>query len=91
VNVKNKIPRLLISYDLRKPNDSPDNYKALYAEFKSLGAKQIQDSVWAVRTNLTARDIFARVQIHLHLKDRLLVAYIDGFRSRRGINRISLI
>ena len=44
------MPRMLISYDLRKTNFEEADYEDLYAELETLGAKRIQESLWAVRT-----------------------------------------
>jgi len=38
-------PRLLIAYDLQKPNRTEEEYGELYTALESLGAKRIQESV----------------------------------------------
>ena len=81
--------RLLISYDLRKPNNSEKDYAALYDALDSMRAKRIQESVWVVRTDLDAMDLFAQVESHFYPRDRLLVAHMGGFRNRMGISKIS--
>jgi CRISPR/Cas system-associated endoribonuclease Cas2 len=87
----NSKSRLLIAYDLLKPNYTPDDYKKLYAELDSIGAKRIQDSVWAVRTDADAFDVFDRLQRYIYRTDRLLVIRVNGFRSRGAINKLSRI
>ena len=83
--------RLLISYDLLEPKRTEKDYKALYASLKSLGAKPIQNSVWVVRSDEDAFDVFGELQRYFYPTDRLLVVRIDGFRSRGEINKISRI
>ncbi len=83
--------RLLISYDLLEPRRTEKDYEGLYAELKSLGAKPIQNSVWVVRTDTEAFDVFEQLQRYFYPSDRLLVIRTDGFRSRGEINKISRI
>jgi CRISPR/Cas system-associated endoribonuclease Cas2 len=45
----------IISYDPRKPDD---DCGPLYDALDDMGAKRIQQSVWGVRTNSTADEIF---------------------------------
>jgi hypothetical protein len=80
--------RLLISYDLLEPNRTQANRKSLYAALDSLGAVQIQDSVWAVRTEMSVAYVIANLQGHFGPTDRLLVAKISDFLSRRGIHKV---
>jgi hypothetical protein len=71
--------RYVISYDLRKPNYTERDYEELYAELDALGAKHIQDSVWAVRSESDAAEIYDALWQHMHqAKDRLLVVRADG-------------
>jgi hypothetical protein len=78
--------RYLISYDLRKPDR---DYSPLYDELNSLGAKRIQESVWAVRSTLGPGDIFDKLWPHMeNARDRLLVARVGAFRNASGINRL---
>jgi len=79
--------RYVISYDLRKPDH---DYRPLYDELDELGATHIQDSVWAVRTELTAKQVFDALWEHLHSgKDRLLVVETSksNWTNRNGINK----
>ncbi len=81
--------KYIISYDLRKPER---DYQPLYAELDILGAARIQESVWAVRTRVTAQQIFDVLWRHMHSqKDRLLVAELDGsnnITNKNAFNRL---
>jgi CRISPR/Cas system-associated endoribonuclease Cas2 len=82
--------RYVICYDLRKPNYTEADYDELYSALDSIGAKHIQDSVWAVRLDeWSARDIYNHLWAHMHQpKDRLLVAECDGgFQNIHGITK----
>jgi hypothetical protein len=81
--------RYVISYDLRKPNYTDADYQELYDELDSIGAKHIQDSVWAVRNDASAKDIFNVLWAHMHqVRDRLLVVETtDNFNNINGITK----
>jgi hypothetical protein len=80
--------RFVISYDLRKPRYTEADYDELYTELDSLGAKHIQDSVWAVSSDLSAEKIFDALWQHMHqANDRLLVASTDRFKNINGITK----
>jgi hypothetical protein len=82
------MPRYVISYDLRKPNYTERDYDELYTELNDLGAKHIQDSVWAVSTELSSEQIFDALWQHMHqARDRLLVAETAGFKNINGITK----
>lgn len=83
------MPRYVICYDLRKPNYTEADYEELYAELDSIGARHIQDSVWAVRSEDSCQTIFDSLWQHMHQpKDRLLVVVADyGFNNINGITR----
>ncbi len=79
------MPRMLISYDLRKPNYDEADYEDLYKGLEALGAKRMQESVWAVRTDASPSVVFDRLSTHMHSRDRLLVARVSGHsRTSRG-------
>jgi len=82
--------RLLISYELLEPNRTIANRNSLYAELNSLGAVQIQDSLWVVCTEMSIPHLLANLQGHFSRKDRLLVAKINGsdYLSRSGIHKL---
>jgi len=79
------VARLLISYDLRKPNYDEEDYQALYSALKKMHAKRIQESVWAVQTNANPTSVFDRLSPLMHENDRLLVARIGAFKNFQGI------
>jgi CRISPR associated protein Cas2 len=81
--------KFLVSYDLRKPNYTEQDYENLWDALKGLRAKRIQDSVWGLQTELNAKALIAKLQPHIHARDRLLVANISDWNSIQGINRIA--
>lgn len=80
--------RLLISYDLRGPSHTEANRKALYAKLNSLGAVQIQESVWAIQAEMSVAYLLRELQGHFGPLDRLLIAHSVETLSRRGINKL---
>jgi hypothetical protein len=80
--------RLLISYDLRGAKRTEANRKALYAEFDSLGAIQIQESLWVVSTEMSVTYVTAKLHVYFSPTDRLLVAQLGDYKSRQGINKL---
>jgi CRISPR/Cas system-associated endoribonuclease Cas2 len=79
----------LISYDLRKPDF---DYDDLYAELANIHAKHVQDSVWGVRTNQTATEVFDRLWTKMHnAKDRLFVVTFDKSQPYKSENAITLL
>lgn len=81
--------RLLISYDLRKPDF---DYQPLYDELGLMGAKHIQDSVWAVSTEEDPGDVYGRLWPCMHgERDRLLVANIGAFKAINSIDKLSSV
>ncbi len=91
MNKQKKSHRFLIAYDLLAPNVKEDDYSDLYDALEDMDAQRIQKSVWVVRTELNATQVFGQLQNHIHRYDRLLVTRIGDFMSRRGINKIKLI
>lgn len=76
----------VISYDLRKPDH---NYDPVWGELERLKAKRIQESVWVVKSDKTAKDLFEKLWPHFHNeKDRLVVV---GISSWWGIHLMSEI
>lgn len=82
-----KAPRLLIAYDLRTERE----YKELYSALDSLGAKQIQESVWVVRTAENVVALSLKMQNYIHKNDRLLVVCFSDFDNHEGINDIKIL
>lgn len=77
----------IISYDLRKPDH---DYEPLYDELDSIGAKHIQDSVWAVRTTSNAEAVFDALWEHMHNeKDRLFVVTFDKEENYKAKNSMT--
>ena len=68
----------LITYDLIKPGQ---NYNELYEAIKKLcsgSAWHCLDSVWIVKTNLTAAQICDILKLHIDSNDKLLVVGLSG-------------
>lgn len=69
----------LICYDLRKPDY---DYDPVWAELVSLSAQHIQDTVWAVKSDKSSKELFELLWPHFHNeKDRLLVSSISSWRG----------
>jgi len=83
---EDRMPRFVITYDLRKPDQKEDDYKKLYDELDSLKAKHIQDSVWAVTSTSNADTIFKALRAHMDpARDRLLVvATTEDYKCTGG-------
>ena len=79
--------RLLISYDLVEPRTEA-NRNELYSVLDSLGAVQIQNAVWALRTEKSVLHLLGDLQGYFGPKDRLLVAHAVETLSRRGIRKL---
>ncbi len=80
--------RVLISYDLLEPRHTKANRKELYAELQSLGAVQIQGSVWVASTEMSVTYLTAKLRAYFGPTDLFLVASIDEIKSRQGLNKI---
>lgn len=81
------MPVFLISYDLRKPDF---DYKDLYDELAALGGEHVQDSVWGLRTELSAGKVFDALWQHMHNeKDRLFVVPFDKGENYKAQNAIT--
>jgi hypothetical protein len=59
-----------VSYDLDKPGQ---NYPNLWKELGSLGARRVQDSLWALKSERTASDLAKIIRQHMDSNDRLVV------------------
>jgi hypothetical protein len=86
--MKETMPLLLVSWKIREPNHSEENYKMLYSELASLGAVQVQNSVWTIRTEMGVAYTMAKLRGYFAKADRLLVAEISDILSHEGINLI---
>jgi CRISPR/Cas system-associated endoribonuclease Cas2 len=64
-----------IVYDLDKPGQQ---YEDLWNELDSLGAKRLQDSLFALNSDSTKEEIYKAVHAHMDKNDRLLVVKSGG-------------
>ncbi|WP_420403575.1 CRISPR-associated endonuclease Cas2 [Nisaea sp.] len=62
----------LVSYDLRNESGSQD-YKPLWDELKRLNAHRVQESVWLVNLNNTAKEVTEHFKAYMDGDDRILV------------------
>ena len=75
----------LITYDLSKPGQA---YTDLIKEIKSVanGYWHHLQSVWIIRSNLSAAQIRDRLRLHLDANDELLVAGLNGTWATKGLS-----
>jgi CRISPR-associated endonuclease Cas2 len=78
----------LIAYDLRKPDF---DYADLDSKLEQLGAKRVQESVWMLRSNESAKALQNQLKGSIHKKDRLLVAEVHSWASRKAMTKIKEI
>lgn len=79
----------IISYDLRKPDF---DYKPLYAALDKIGAKHLQDSVWGVRKDNTAEQVWDYLWQFMHNeRDRLFVIPFSKEDDYKSHNAITLL
>jgi len=78
----------LIAYDLRKPEF---DYTGLYSKLEELGAKRVQESVWMLQSTETAKDLRNQLKDYFHKKDRLLVAVVASWSSRKAMTDIKTL
>lgn len=77
----------LVSYDLRKPDY---DYDPLYEALANIEAKHIQDSVWGVRTESSAKVVAEYLWQHMHNeRDRLFVVPFDKASDYHGVNSLT--
>ena len=82
------MPLFFVAYDLDKPGQ---DYQDLWDELESLGAKRVQDSVWALRNNGSATSLRDTLKQHMDTNDRLLVIEEADWSSRRAMTEINKI
>ncbi len=76
-----------ICYDLAQKDE--DYYEDLFKDLKSLGAKRVQESVWALKSDQRTSEIFDALKGNFpDDNDRLLVGNIDGWSSRHSMYNI---
>jgi hypothetical protein len=69
----------VVAYDLREPNDSPQDYERVIAHIKANFVWcHLQKSVWLVETALNASEIRENVRTSLYGSDMLFVARLQG-------------
>lgn len=78
--------RLLVSYELLDPQRREPEQKALYAALDSLGAVQVQDSLWLLHVEMTAGVLLAELQGHFSPRDRVAIIEAEHILSRNGVN-----
>lgn len=82
--------RYLVTYDLDLPG--PQDYDKIIDELKRLKAKEVLESIWVLRSGMTARQLLAHLKNFISVKtDRLLVVLIvtRGFAGWRLKAKIS--
>lgn len=70
----------IVTYDLKSPHDSPDDYKRVIDGLKSLYTSwcHLEESVWLVETSLSAAEVRDTIKIYLSASDVLFVARLSG-------------
>lgn len=62
-----------ITYDLNK---SDKNYEGLYSAIKTFNNIHVMDSVWFVKTNLNANEIYDKLKSEIDNNDNLFICDI---------------
>lgn len=71
--------RFLITYDLVGTSETSEDYKRLIARIKEYsGCTKSQKSVWLVKSNSSAHQVFDDLWARMDSNDRLLVVGLDG-------------
>ena len=69
----------LVTYDLKTPNDTSENYDRIIGAIKACGAwAHIEKSVWLLESNLTSVQLRNHLRSYLSANDPLFVAAIHG-------------
>ncbi len=69
----------LIAYDLRSPNDTPEDYERVIGRIKTkFNWCHLEKSVWLVESALNATEIRELIQPFVHSMDALFVARLQG-------------
>jgi hypothetical protein len=74
------LDRFLVSFDLLK---SGQDYQALDAALRGLGAERVLLSVWAVIGNYSCLGLKERLEKFIDAHDRLLVVRVDDWSGVR--------
>jgi hypothetical protein len=69
----------LVAYDLKTPNDTPENYEKIIGAIKSSFNSwcRLEQSVWLVDTHLEAAPVREALKPFLHAGDVLFVARLQ--------------
>ncbi|MEK5167185.1 hypothetical protein NYE69_33425 [Paenibacillus sp. FSL R5-0527] len=65
----------VVSYNLNKAGQ---DYNGLYEVLKSFGYCKYLDSTWLIATNLTADQLWQRIQPHVDKNDRVLIIRVTN-------------
>jgi hypothetical protein len=70
----------VLAYDLKAPNDQPDDYERVIAAIKADFASwcHIEQSVWLIDTTMGASEARDHMKTVLNSKDVLFVARLQG-------------
>jgi hypothetical protein len=69
----------VIAYDLRSPNDTPQDYERVIADIKTKFTWcHLEKSVWLVKSALNAAEIRDSIKATLSSNDMLFVARLQG-------------
>jgi hypothetical protein len=69
----------LVAYDLRTPNDTPQDYERVITDIKAkFNWCHLQKSVWLVESALNAAEIRDSIRTALYPNDSLFVARLQG-------------
>jgi hypothetical protein len=69
----------VIAYDLRSPNDTPQDYERVIAQIKyDFSWCHLEKSVWLVESALDAAEIREKIRTALFPDDVLFVARLQG-------------
>ena len=72
------MPTYLVTYDLVGTDVNSANYKNLREAIEAYGYyAEVQKSVWFIRAQATAKQVFDDLWQHMHSADRLLVIRIQ--------------
>lgn len=64
-----------ISYDLNKQDK---NYDGLYETIKNFNYYHVMDSVWFIKTNFTAQEIYDKLKPQIDNNDFLFISEINS-------------
>jgi hypothetical protein len=70
----------ILTYDLKSPNETPDDYERIIAGIKSLYETwcHLEKSVWIISTNQDATEVRDAIKKYLYPTDILFVGRLSG-------------